>query len=226
MPIRTRGEEAAMADTETKIGGVCGVLAAVAMIPAYVVGTPNQPTTPEEAAGYYASASWFVTANGALPLLHVLLGLVFLAVLVRTLRQAAGPSSAVYLALAGGTVFFALTSAGFAAEVAFPAAAVRFGVLLPVLAQPLLTLSVWSYHYAQIGAAAMIFATAGVVWRTRVLPTWVAGAGVLGILPLLHLWTPLIGALSGLLWFAVIGVALLVAPTPAPAERTATTATV
>jgi hypothetical protein len=85
-----------MASTETKIGGVCGVLAAVAMIPAYVVGTPDQPRTPEEAAGYYESASWFVTANGALPMLHVLLGLVFLGVLVHVLRQAAGPSGAVY----------------------------------------------------------------------------------------------------------------------------------
>lgn len=211
---------------ETKIGGVCGVLAALAMIPAYVVGTPNQPRTPEEAAGYYESAAAFVTANGALPLLHVLLGLVFLGVLVHVLRRAAGPSGAVYLALAGGTVFFALTSAGFAAEVAYPAAAVQFGVVPASLAQPLLALAVWSYHYAQIGAAAMILATSAVVWRTKVLPTWVAGAGVLGILPLLHLWVPLVGALSSLLWFAVLGVALLVAPQTATTDREGTPATV
>lgn len=213
-----------MANTETKIGGVCGVLAAVAMIPAYVVGTPDQPRTPEEAAGYYESASWFVTANGALPMLHVLLGLVFLGVLVHVLRQAAGPSGAVYLALAGGGLFFALTSAGFAAEVAYPAAVVRFGdLLLPELAQPLLALSVWSYHYAQLGAAAMIFATSLVVWRTRVLPPWVAGAAVLGVLPLLHLWLPLVGALSSLLWFAVLGVALIVATEVPARDRAAAT---
>jgi hypothetical protein len=214
-----------MASTETRIGGACGVLAAVAMIPAYVVGTPDQPRTPEEAAGYYESASWFVTANGALPMLHVLLGLAFLGVLVQVLRQAAGPSGAVYLALAGGGLFFALTSAGFAAEVAYPAAVVRFGgLLLPELAQPLLALSVWSYHYAQVGAAAMIFATSLVVWRTRVLPSWVAGAGVLGVLPLLHLWLPLVGALSSLLWFAVLGAALLVATEVPARHRAAATA--
>jgi hypothetical protein len=212
--------------TETRIGGVCGVLAALAMIPAYLVGTPNQPRTPKEAAGYYESAAGFVTANGALPLLHVLLGLVFLGVLVHVLRRAAGPSGAVYLALAGGTVFFALTSAGFAAEVAYPAAAVQFGVVASNLAQPLLALAVWSYHYAQIGAAAMILATSAVVWRTKVLPAWVAVAGVLGILPLLHLWVPLVAALSSLLWFAVAGVALLVAPATLGTERTASTATV
>jgi hypothetical protein len=215
-----------MASTETKIGGACGVLAAVAMIPAYLVGTPNSPRTPEEAAGYYESAAGFVTANGSLPLLHVLLGLVFLGVLVRVLRQAAGPSGAVYLALAGGTVFFALTSAGFAAEVAYPAAAVQFGVVPSVFAQPLLALAVWSYHYAQIGGAAMILATSAVAYRTKALPMWVVGAGVLGILPLLHLWVPLLAALSSLLWFAVMGVALLIAPTVPAADRDAAPATV
>jgi hypothetical protein len=211
-----------MASTETKIGGACGVLAAVAMIPAYLVGTPNSPRTPEEAAGYYESAAGFVTANGSLPLLHVLLGLVFVGVLVRVLRQAAGPSGAVYAALAGGTFFFALTSAGFAAEVAYPAAAVQFGVVPGAFAQPLLALAVWSYHYAQIGAATMIVATSVVVWQTKVLPSWVAAAGVLGVLPPLHLWLPLPGALSSLLWFAVLGVALLVAPVSAADRETAT----
>jgi len=215
-----------MASTETKIGGACGVLAAVAMIPAYVVGTPDQPRTPEEAASYYDSASWFVTANGALPMLHVLLGLVFLAVLVHVLRRAMGPAGVVYLALAGGVLFFALVSAGFAAEVAYPAAVVRFGGLgLPELAQPLLTLAVWSYHYAQIGAAALIFATSFVAWRTRALPSWVAAAAVLGLLPLLHLWVPLIAALSSLLWFVVLGVALLVAPTVPDTDRAGARAT-
>ena len=120
-------------------------------------------------------------------------------------------------------LFFALTSAGFAAEVAYPAAVVRFGeIVLPALAQPLLALSVWSYHYAQIGAGAMILATSLVAYRSRALPAWVAGAGVLGILPLLHLWLPLIAALSSLLWFAVMGVALLVAPTATSATERAT----
>ena len=216
-----------MTSTETKIGGACGVLAALAMIPAYLVGTPDEPRTPEEAAGYYDSASWFVTANGSLPMLHILLGLVFLAVLVHVLRRAAGPSAAVYLALAGGVFFFALTAAGFAAEVAYPAAVVRFGgVVLPVLSQPLLALAVWSYHYAQLGATAMILATSLVVWRTRVLPSWVAVAGVLGVLPLLHLWLPIVAALSSLLWFVVLGVALLVAPTVPAEDRDAAPATV
>jgi hypothetical protein len=147
-------------------------------------------------------------------------------VLTNVLRRAGGPSGAVYTALGGGILFFALTSAGFAAEVAYPAAAVQFGVVPTVFAQPLLALAVWSYHYAQIGGAALILGTAVVAYRSAALPTWVAGAGVLGILPLLHLWVPLVAALSSLLWFAVMGVALLVTRETATADRAGTPATV
>lgn len=42
------------------------------------------------------------------------------------LRSAARPTGAVYTAVIGGAVFLALTAAGLAAEVAVPAAIVRF----------------------------------------------------------------------------------------------------
>jgi hypothetical protein len=104
-----------------RLGGVFGLVAAVAMIPAYLVGTPDVPRTSDEAVEYYESGSSFVTANGVVPLLHVLFGLVFVAVLASMLRSACGPNSEVYAALAGGVTFMALTTAGFAAEVAYPA---------------------------------------------------------------------------------------------------------
>ena len=72
----------------------------------------------------------------------------------------------------------------------------------------------------------MILATSLVVWRTRVLPSWVAIAGVLGVLPLLHLWLPIVAALSSLLWFVVLGAALLVARTVPAEDRDAAPATV
>ena len=74
-----------MSRTATRIGGVFGLATAVVIIPAYLVG-----------------ASSFLTANGTLPLLHLLFGLVFLGVLVSVLRSEAGPSGAVYIALIGG----------------------------------------------------------------------------------------------------------------------------
>ncbi|ULE32837.1 hypothetical protein [Mycobacterium sp. IDR2000157661] len=196
-----------------RLGGLLGIASAVAMIPAYLVGTPDAPRTPDEVAAYYESGSSFVTANGVLPLLHVLFGLMFLGVLVSMLRSASGPNSEVYVTLAGGVVFLALSAAGFAAEVAYPAALVRFGdVAVTEFGQPLLALAVWLYHYCQIGAAAMIFAASIAIWRTGVLPKWAAGGAVLGILPLLHTWLPLPAALSSLLWVGSIGLVMLTIP--------------
>jgi hypothetical protein len=196
-----------------RLGGGFGLVAAVAMIPAYLVGTPDVPRTPEEAVEYYESGSSFVTANGIVPLLHILFGLVFVAVLTSMLRSACGPNSEVYAALAGGVTFMALTAAGFAAEVAYPAAIVRFGdVTVTEFTQPLLALAVWLYHYCQIGAAVMIFAASFAIWRTGVLPKWWAAGAVLGVLPLLHTWIPLPAALSSLAWLAITGLIMLTIP--------------
>ncbi|HUO39966.1 MAG TPA: hypothetical protein VMU34_19950, partial [Mycobacterium sp.] len=104
-----------MNTTAVRLGGLSGVIATLVMIPAFIVGFPNQPQTAEQAHHYYDSAAAFVTANGVLPLLHILFGLAFLAVLVALLRGAAGPTPEVYLTLAGGVVFFTLSAAGFAA---------------------------------------------------------------------------------------------------------------
>ena len=46
------------------------------VVPAYLVGSPDAETPPRTY--YFDSAASFLTANGALPLLHVLFGVVFL----------------------------------------------------------------------------------------------------------------------------------------------------
>jgi hypothetical protein len=196
-----------------RAGGLFGLISALAMIPAYLVGTPDAPRTAAEAVEYYESGSSFVTANGVAPLLHILFGLLFIGVLVSMLRTACGPNSEVYVALAGGVTFLVLSAAGLAAEVAYPAAIIRFGdVIVTEFTQPLLTLAVWLYHYCQIGAAAMIFAASFAFWRTGVLPKWWAAGAVLGILPLVHTWFPLPAALSSLAWVGLTGLVMLAIP--------------
>jgi hypothetical protein len=202
-----------MASGATRVGGLLGIASAAAAIPAYLVGSPEVPGTPEDAHQYYDHATSFLTANGTLPLLHLLFGLLFLGVLVSVLRSAAGPTAAVYVVLAGGAVFFALTAVGLAAEVAVPAAIVRFGDLsVTQFDQPFLALAVWVYHYSQIGSAAMIFATGYVVWRTRVLPKWAAALALLGVPALLHLWIGVPSAYATLSWIGLTGLLLLVVP--------------
>jgi hypothetical protein len=196
-----------------RIGGLCGLISAGAAIPAYLAGSPERPRTLDEANAYFAHAVSFSTANGTVPLLHLLFGVAFLGVLLSLLRSAAGPTGAVYTAVLGGGLFVALTAAGLAAEVAVPAAVAHsHDVTVVEYSQPFLSLAVWLYHYSHIGSAALIFATAYVVWRTRVLPRWSAGLAVLGVLPLLHTWVGLPAAYSMVAWIGLSGLLMLAIP--------------
>jgi hypothetical protein len=206
-----------MSATGNRIGGLFGLASAALIIPAYLVGSPETPRTGTGAQNYFDGASTFLTANGTLPLLHVLFGVVFLGVLISALRQAAGPSGAVYVALIGSAVYLTLTAAGLAAEVAVPAAIAQFNDLTVVAySQPFLALSFWLYHFSQLGSAALIFATSYIVWRTAVLPRWTALLAVLGILPLVHTWMGLYAAYSTILWIALMSLLLLALPAYTP----------
>jgi hypothetical protein len=202
-----------------RLGGVFGLLAVVAMIPAYLVGYPDAPASSAEAGTYFgAGIDTFVLSNGVLPLLHVFFFLLFLGVLYGVLRSAAdGTRVGVGVglpaaALAGGIVFAALTAAGFAAEILYPATVLRFGILdlneQFVLVS--LTLSSWLYHYCQVGTSVLVVASSLVALGTGVLPRWLALAGfVVALLTLLHFLLPLVAALVGLLWIAVVSVLML-----------------
>ena len=201
-----------MGTLATRIGGVFGILAVLVMIPAFTVGSPDQPHTADEARNYYDAGASFVLANGTVPMLHTLFGIVFVGALTSMLIRAVGPRAEIYITLTGGVIWLALTAAGLAAEVAYPATIVRFGdVTAAQMSQPLLVLSTWLYHYSQLGAAAMILSSSISIWRTGVLPKWASGLGVLGIVPLLHTWIPLPAAITTLVWVALIGLVMLIA---------------
>jgi hypothetical protein len=201
-----------------RLGGVSGLLAVVSMIPAYLVGYPDAPGSLLEAQTYFdAESGMFVFSNGILPLFHIFFFLLFLGVLYGMLRSAAGEARPVAeglpaVALAGGIVFATLSAAGFAAEIFYPAVLQRFGELPSDTAFVLvsLTLSSWLYHYCQIGASAMVLSTSMVAVGTRVLPGWLALAGFLvAILTFLHFLFPLVAALVGLAWVAVVSAVML-----------------
>lgn len=205
--------------TLVRLGGIFGLLAVVVMIPAYLVGSPDTPGSPQQASSYYeAGLDAFVFSNGVLPLFHVFFFILFLGVLHEVLKSAGdgGPGGVAgglpSAALAGGIVFAALTSAGFTAEILYPATLQRFGNVdagAPfVLAS--LTLSTWLYHFCQVGASAMVLATSLVALGTGVLPRWLALAGfVVALLTLSHFLFPLLAALVGLLWIAAVSVLML-----------------
>jgi hypothetical protein len=216
--------------TDVRLGGIFGLLAVVVMIPAYLVGHPDAPGSPQEASAYFgAGLGTFVFSNGVLPLFHVFFFIFFLGVLYGVLRGAGDDTRGGGLpaaALAGGIVFVGLEAVGFAVEILYPAALQRFGVFEPDAAFVLvsLTLSSWLYHYCQVGASAMVLVTSLVALETGVLPRWLVLAGlVVALLTLLHFLVPLVAALVGLLWIAALSVLMLsggVGSTGGPRRRT------
>ena len=204
-----------------RLGGVAGLVAALALAPAYIVGTPDTPTTPEEAAAYYETAELFLTFNGVVPLLHSLSFLVFLGVLVALLRAAPrAPQWAAFAAIGGGIMYVALCAAGFVAEITYPATVSRFPEAADASEWPLfmLIMSVWLYHFCQIGTAVLMIGTAVVAFKTDVLPSWYAwitvAFAVVAILHVLGSVVPSFGLFSGVAgvaWLALTSGVLFVA---------------
>jgi hypothetical protein len=212
-------EELMTGEGLTRLGAVCGLLYVLLMVPAYVVGYPDAPTSAsgaEEVVGYFGdSAGAFVTANGVIAVFSTFFFLWFLGALRALIRAAEGEgvglSSAV---LVGGIIFIALSCAGYAAELVYPATVLRFENFSPgpQAAFTSLALSAWLYHFCQVGASVMIAATSLVALGTGVLPRWLALAGfVAALLTLLHFLLPLLGSVAGLLWIASVSALMLAA---------------
>lgn len=191
------------------VGGLLGIVSVASVVPAYLVGSPEAPTGADDAAEYYQEASGFVLLNGVIPLLHVVTFLGFLAVLVAVIGSSFIPRAAV---LGGGITMIALTAAGFAAEIVYPATVTRIPDAelpegLPLIT---LTLALWLYHFAQAAAAVMMIGVALASFRSGALPTWFGWISIVfAVLALLHTWLGIWSAWAGLLWIVLAAVLVL-----------------
>lgn len=200
-----------------RLGGVCGLLYVLLLVPAYIVGYPDAPT-PASATGevisyFGASPETFVLANGVLAVFSTFFFLWFLGALHGLLRAAEGAERGLSsVALAGGTMFIVLSSVGYAAELMHPATQVRFENFLPDAQQAFVSLafSSWLYHFCQVGASVLVLATSLAALGTGVLPRWMVLVGaVVSLLTLLHFLLPLPASLAGLAWIAAVSVLML-----------------
>jgi hypothetical protein len=200
-----------------RLGGVCGLLFVLLLVPAYVVGYPDAPTSTSgagEVLGYFGtSAGTFVFFNGTLALLSTFFFLWFLGVFYGVLRRAEGVDGVLStVVLAGGILFITLSCAGYAAEIMHPATLQRFVNFVPDAQRTFesLTLSAWLYHFCQVGDAVMISAASLIVLGSGILPRWLALIGFLAaLLALVHFLIPLIGAISGLVWITLVSALML-----------------
>jgi hypothetical protein len=197
------------------------------MVLAYIVGYPDAltPTSSgREALGYFGdSPGSFVLANGVLAVFSTFFFLWFLGALHGLLRRAEGGEAGLSsVALAGGLVFIALSCAGYAAELIYPATLQRFENFVPDAQRAFesLVLSSWLYHFCQAGAAVMVSAASLVALSTGVLPRWLALVGlVVTVLTLLHFLLPLPAAVAGLVWVALASAFMLAGSGGAPSPR-------
>jgi hypothetical protein len=202
----------------------------VLFIPAYIVGSPNAPnraSTDQGVFDYFAEGvGAFLFFNGVLTIFALFFLLWFLGALYGVLRSAEGEEEGGWLssaALVGGIVFATLSYAGVAVEIVHPATLSRFEDFEPdpQLVFMTLALASWLYHFCQVGTSVLATATSLLALRTGILPTWMAYVGfVVALLALLHFLIPLLGALAGLLWIAVVSVLMLTGSVgPSPARR-------
>jgi hypothetical protein len=202
----------------------------VLFIPAYIVGSPDAPnraSTDQGVFDYFAEGvGAFLFFNGVLTIFALFFLLWFLGALYGVLRSAEGEEEGGWLssaALVGGIVFATLSYAGVAVEIVHPATLSRFEDFEPdpQLVFMTLALASWLYHFCQVGTSVLATATSLLALRTGILPTWMAYVGfVVALLALLHFLIPLLGALAGLLWIAVVSVLMLTGSVgPSPARR-------
>jgi len=228
--VSESGGRRTTAGMAARLGGLGGILYAVLFIPAYIVGSPDSPnrtSTDQGVFDYFAEGiGAFLFFNGWLPIFAFFFLLWFLGALHAVLRSAEGEVEGGWLssaALVGGIVFATLSYAGVAVEIVHPATLSRFEDFEPdpQLAFMTLALASWLYHFCQVGTSVLATATSLLALRTGVLPTWMAYAGfVVALLALLHFLIPLLGALAGLLWIAVVSVLMLIGSVgPSPARR-------
>lgn len=204
-------------DGLARLGGVCGLLFVGLILPAYVVGYPDAPTSASglgQVLAYFgASPGSFVFYNGTLALFSTFFFLWFLGVLYGVLRRAEGVDGVLSsIMLVGGILFITLSCAGYAAEITHPATVLRFENFVPGAQRAFesLAFSAWLYHFCQVGDAVMVSAASLVVLGSGVLPRWLGLVGFLvAILALLHFLLPLIGAVAGLLWVALVSALML-----------------
>jgi hypothetical protein len=228
--VSESGGSRTTAGRAARLGGIGGILYVVLFIPAYIVGSPDAPnraSTDQGVFDYFAEGvGAFLFFNGVLTIFALFFLLWFLGALYGVLRSAEGEEEGGWLssaALVGGIVFATLSYAGVAVEIVHPATLSRFEDFEPdpQLVFMTLALATWLYHFCQVGTSVLATATSLLALRRGILPTWVAYVGfVVALLALLHFLIPLLGALAGLLWIAVVSVLMLTGSVgPSPARR-------
>jgi hypothetical protein len=198
-----------------RLGGICGILFVILLIPGIFAARPD---VPDETLNARQVLDYFDDKQGALMvgnglsfIFAAFFFLWFLGILHGVLRSAErGETGLSSVALAGGLVFVALEMAGASVEILHPSTTSRFENFEPdaQLAFVSQALSGWLYSFAWVGMAVLISATSVAALRTGLLPRWLAWAGfVAALVAVLKFLVP--HATLALLWILVVSVLMI-----------------
>ena len=198
-----------------RLGGVCGILFVILLVPGVLVARPDVPDAKlgaQQVLDYFGDKQGaLLIGNGLSFIFAAFFFLWFLGVLHGVLRSAEGEHSGLSsAALAGGVMFVVLETAGASVEIIHPVTTSRFENFQPdaQLAFVSQALSGWLYSFAWVGLAILLSATSLVVLGTGFLPRWLAWAGFLAALvAVLKFLVP--HATLALLWILAVSVLMI-----------------
>jgi len=198
-----------------RLGGVCGILFVILLVPGVLVARPDVPDaslSAQQVLDYFDDKQGaLLIGNGLSFIFAAFFFLWLLGVLHGVLRSAEGEHSGLSsAALAGGAMFVVLETAGASVEIIHPASTSRFENFQPdtQLAFVSQALSGWLYSFAWVGLAILLSATSLVALGTGILPRWLAWAGFLAALvAVLKFLVP--HATLALLWILAVSVLMI-----------------
>jgi hypothetical protein len=199
-----------------RLGGVCGVLFVVLLVPGVFAARPDvsdASLSAQQALEYLDDKHGaLMIGNGLSFIFAAFFFLWFLGLLHGVLRSAEGEESGLSsVALGGGVTFIALETAGAAAEIVHPATTSRFENFQPDAQFAFVSqaLSGWPYSFAWVGLAVLLSATSLAALRTGFLPRWLAWTGFLAALVALLKFVAPIATLA-LLWILALSVLMII----------------
>jgi hypothetical protein len=205
-----------------RLGGICGILFVILLIPGIFAARPDVPDaslSARQVLDYFDHKQGaLLIGNGLSFIFAAFFFLWFLGVLHSVLRNAEGGETGLSsVALAGGLMFVALETAGASVEIVHPATTSRFENFEPdaQLAFASQALSGWLYSFAWVGMAVLISATSVAALRTGFLPKWLAWVGlVAALVAVLKFLVP--HATLALLWILVVSVLMITGSVNSP----------
>ena len=208
--------------TVQRVGGICGLVGALVLIPGYVAGVPDASSR----AAYEGQAMASVIGNAVPVIIYVPLFLVFLVALYRRCAEVKALHVWSALLLVSGGAYLVLVVTGTVSEVSYPSAVTsQPGMTIDAgLLSVLLKTASWFYIFSQVALAVLIVVCGYSALRLNVFPRWLGIIAVIAVVVILTRGAfPLAASIVTPIWIGLLAIAMITHRSPS-ADRGPVTA--